>query len=1387
MPLTTSTQRPFARAVPHPWIGLAVVFWAACSDDPPTGGNDGTDASAALGDVGANDISAAQDVIASEDAGLDCPGGAGCPCKGASECDNNLCLETPDGHRCARNCVDACPDDGFTCKPLTLGGDTVTVCMPTWLRVCDPCQQTADCQSSGLSAGHCVRYGDAGSFCGANCQSNGDCPIGSRCAAVTTTEGKQLQQCVRVGKADGAFYGACSCSQAAIDRGADTTCTYPDKDDVKLECSGQRVCTETVLAPCATPDDSAPVCFDAQCKEKLAGAPCDDGDVCTSDGVCSGGVCTGGANICACLKDADCPDDGDLCNGVSYCDTSTKPTTCKPNPGSVVVCNTASDTHCAKTACIIATGKCVLEHIGAGTVCQDGNPCTQSDTCDGKGGCQPGVDTCPCKQDSDCKAKDDGDICNGTLYCDKTAAASTCKVNPATVVKCPSVNDTDCSKNLCQPQTGLCGPAFVPENSACDDENPCSTADHCVAGKCEGGANTCVCKTHADCASKDDGDKCNGVPYCDKTTGKCEPNPATAVVCPSVADTDCAHNACDKSTGECVVKALNDGGGCNDGNPCTKGEICAKGECGEGTSTCKCADNADCQKFEDANPCNGTLYCHKASGACLVEPTTIIQCDKADPKACTLPVCDVGSATCKTTDKKDGSSCDDDNICTINDACKGGQCAVGSSVCPCQQDADCDKHDDGDKCNGVKVCDLTAGTCVFNPATVVTCKTVDDDKCHKNICEPKSGKCAAQNLPDGTACDDGDACSKASGCVGGACTADGKSGCDDGNTCTTDVCDKQAGCQNTPNTIACPDDDACTTDEVCEAGSCKTKGKKCNDANPCTQDTCAPATQSGCVYNNLSDGPCDDGDACSQASSCIGGTCTASKTKVCDDNNGCTDDSCDKQKGCQFTPNTAKCPDSEPCTTAETCAAGKCVTKPLVCDDKDPCTTDLCASGQGCVKLPASGKACDDGNVCTTASTCSSGKCVGTKNLVCKDGLLCTNDTCDAKKGCVFPYNTVACDDGQPCTIGDKCKSGKCAAGTTKGKWYRDYVYGNGHLDLIGAHAAATPGQYLLAGAITPSSNNVSSAWVVRVNASLDNIGAATSSPPMNVIATSRSKGRAWVAGYSTSGGKDKGQVARFDLNGAYQGSTATGAEIRFTALAPTPTCDCTIAAGPYMVSKKDMYVYRITETGAVSWVKKMFTAIAHDVTGFAVWNNTFIYGVDLGIYHRAWSKKSDWSSIAHTEVKWSGSLAGRGLAIAETTRLLLPGSYVSGGIRRAAFAEFKPGATSPTYTATTGNKHAHFHGMAHSTIGTNNYLAVGWEQQGSAVSTRRPLVHRRNNGIDKTQIYKTLPINDHIELRGATVYDGSNWLVVGTDYGTSRRKAWVGVIDLFTGSPSCK
>ena len=91
--------------------------------------------------------------------------------------------------------------------------------------------------------------------------------------------------------------------------------------------------------------------------------------------------------------------------------------------------------------------------------------------------------------------------------------------------------------------------------------------------------------------------------------------------------------------------------------------------------------------------------------------------------------------------------------------------------------------------------------------------------------------------------------------------------------------------------------------------------------------------------------------------------------------------------------------DGSVCTVGDVCAGGGCQPgKAVGCDDGNPCTDDACEKA-ACTHLASSaGKACDDGQGCTSADSCQNGKCGGVA-VQCEDGNPCTKDACDTKTG----------------------------------------------------------------------------------------------------------------------------------------------------------------------------------------------------------------------------------------------------------------------------------------------------------------------------------------------------------------------------------------------------
>ena len=252
----------------------------------------------------------------------------------------------------------------------------------------------------------------------------------------------------------------------------------------------------------------------------------------------------------------------------------------------------------------------------------------------------------------------------------------------------------------------------------------------------------------------------------------------------------------------------------------------------------------------------------------------------------------------------------------------------------------------------------------------------------------------------------------------------------------------------------------------------------CDDGSFCTADTCAG--EAGCILEPLSGEPCDDGDTCSSGDICFLGECTGTVIS-CDDEDVCTDDSCDTFSGCLHEFNQAACDDGDPCTIADECDAGNCDGVPVECDcltdadcapfeDGNVCNGTLlcdqakvpyqCAIKEGsAVKCPKpeginapclepacnpltgacalaqanDGVACSDGDSCTFGELCAAGACGGGMVLNCNDGNPCTSDSCAADTGCEYANNDLPCDDGNKCTVGDICQAGGCLPGDAAG------------------------------------------------------------------------------------------------------------------------------------------------------------------------------------------------------------------------------------------------------------------------------------------------------------------------------------------------------------------
>ncbi|NUN16212.1 MAG: hypothetical protein HUU55_21505 [Myxococcales bacterium] len=480
----------------------------------------------------------------------------------------------------------------------------------------------------------------------------------------------------------------------------------------------------------------------------------------------------------------------------------------------------------------------------------------------------------------------------------------------------------------------------------------------------------------------------------------------------------------------------NDGIPCDDNSACTSGDICAGGGCI--ATTIVCSDNNDCTDdtcdpdvgclfSNHLGPCDDNDACTTAdqcsNGLCA--GLLVIDCEDNNP--CTKDNCDSGLGCIYSAAS---GPCNDNNLCTTGDQCQSGACqgtgnlnCADGNVCTtelCSPELGClslpvtGACDDNDVCTQGDKC--VSGSCVAG--SLIVCN--DGNSCTNDGCDPDAG-CVF--VAASGACNDGNACTTNDTCGGGVCTGTIPTNCNDGNVCTNDTCNPFTGCLHTNVTGTCNDGNACTVTDTCSGGTCiGTNALICNDGNPCTTDQCNPA--SGCLFtvNNAS---CSDGDPCTNPDTCVSGTCIPGAKTVCNDNNPCTDDGC-TPTGCQFAPNTLPCNDGNACTTNDVCSGGACVGATTGgCDDGNPCTDDICSPGGGCQHI-TNEEDCNDNDACTVGDQCEDGDCVPGIKIPCLDNNPCTTDICDAAGGCSFLANTNPCTDGNACTTNDTCAAGKC-------------------------------------------------------------------------------------------------------------------------------------------------------------------------------------------------------------------------------------------------------------------------------------------------------------------------------------------------------------------------
>jgi hypothetical protein len=374
------------------------------------------------------------------------------------------------------------------------------------------------------------------------------------------------------------------------------------------------------------------------------------------------------------------------------------------------------------------------------------------------------------------------------------------------------------------------------------------------------------------------------------------------------------------------------------------------------------------------------------------------------------------------------SDCDDNNSCT-SEICVAGTCEFTTIVGAC---------DDNDLCTINDTC--SGDVCGGSP---VNCSSLDDT-CNVGVCNSSSGLCETQPANEGGSCDDNDLCTGSDSCTGGLCggVPTDCSSLDD--ECNVGTCNGATGaCEPAPANDggACDDLEICTLNDVCSGGSCAGSTIDCSNlTDQCNLGACDPAT-GACIAVNFNQGlACNDADPCTQSDKCSSGTCAGTPTNCGFLSDACNDGVCNPASGaCESIPTNdgGTCDDADPCTGTDTCFSGVCAGTSIPgcvncnfdsdCDDGIFCTGDTCVGGV-CQHSDLT-VACDDGDSCTLNDVCSGGTCSGTPADCSFLDDICNMGVCQPTTGLCRAVSTNdggGCNDGQSCTVNDQCSGGVC-------------------------------------------------------------------------------------------------------------------------------------------------------------------------------------------------------------------------------------------------------------------------------------------------------------------------------------------------------------------------
>ena len=249
------------------------------------------------------------------------------------------------------------------------------------------------------------------------------------------------------------------------------------------------------------------------------------------------------------------------------------------------------------------------------------------------------------------------------------------------------------------------------------------------------------------------------------------------------------------------------------------------------------------------------------------------------------------------------------------------------------------------------------------------------------ICKAVSGRsvctCASGFKACGSACIPTAACCAAKDCK------------DDGNPCTTSVCNPDGTCShiNVRNGAACDSGDSCLTG-ACQSGVCEKTPVGCPECQACVSGSCQVV---------------DDDTSCGDGKACCGGTCTPLDTAancgscgVTCPGSACYPGVCNAGYCSQALDSSCVCDADSDCDDGSACTLSYCSYSSGACSQFDlsvfeqPCV-ECAGDGECAGGVCCHGRCCAPGGVCSGPGVQGIGVCCyacgGSSNYTCCDSI----------------------------------------------------------------------------------------------------------------------------------------------------------------------------------------------------------------------------------------------------------------------------------------------------------------------------------------------------------------------------------------------------------------